>query len=95
MGSLLTYVVLSQSKRGKRRVVLDSRNAEGQPGFVYNKAQIYGAPGNEVLHLSGQVAIQLLGAGRKVPAIKDEIRQCLQNVKDALEASGSSMDKVV
>lgn len=47
LGSLLT---ISFTRRNRRRVVLDARNAPNQPGFPYNKAQISG----DLVFISGQ-----------------------------------------
>jgi len=41
------------------------------------------------------VAVPLLGPGKPVPAIKDEIRFVLQTLKEVLEEAGSGIDKVM
>ena len=41
------------------------------------------------------MAAQLLGPNKARPELKEEIRQCLRNVKEALEEAGSGMNKVL
>ena len=49
-----------------------------------------------MLYLSGQIGTDPSAAGRVVPGgIQAETRQTLENIKDVLERSGSSMDRVV
>jgi 2-iminobutanoate/2-iminopropanoate deaminase len=90
--AVASLVALMLSGKKKRTVLLDDRNKPGGAGFVYNKAHIY----DGIAHVSGQVAVQfLVGPGKRECSLEEEIRQVLQNLKEVVEKSGSSLDKVL
>ena len=90
LGAMLGYM-LAAKQFGGRRVLLDDRNKPGGSGYVYNRSQVHG----NIVYASGQVAIQLLTGGKKGGTIKEETRLTLENMKELLEDSGSSLGNVL
>jgi 2-iminobutanoate/2-iminopropanoate deaminase len=57
----------------------------------YNQATVF----NGMVFLSGQIALSPTTGELVLSSIEDETRQVLDNVQALLEASGSSLDKVL
>ena len=49
----------------------------------------------EMIYVSGQIGMPLAGATAPLGGIEAETRQALENIRDILERSGSSLDRVV
>ena len=102
----LLLLVLSTSACASRRPsapTVTSTPSPSDPNVQYLTP--YGPPtrpfspavrvGN-MLYLAGQIGVRADASGQLVPGgIEPETRQTLENIKDVLQRSGSSMDRVV
>jgi reactive intermediate/imine deaminase len=85
-------VVLASGCAGRRQPTVEYLTPYGPPTRPFSPAVRVG----NMLYLSGQIGTDPSAAGRVVPGgIQAETRQTLENIKDVLVRSGSSMDRVV
>lgn len=71
-----------------KKQVIKTGNAPGYPFSSAIKAGDY-------IFVSGQGGFQDAKTGKEIKGVKEQTRQCLENMKSALEAAGSSLEDVV
>ena len=90
--SILCAAVLLSACAGRQRVDTEFLTPYGPPTRPFSPAVRVG----NMIYLAGQIGTRPDASGALVPGgIQAETRQTMENIKDVLQKSGSSMDRVV